>query len=151
MNILIWHVHGSWTTAFVQGPHRYLIPDAARNGGRGAAPAWDWPPSAIEIGPQQLADEPIDLVVPQRPHEFEMAAGWLRRAPGRDVPAVYLEHNAPGGPAASSRHPAAGPGSTFTLVHVTHFNAARDAGRTRDDGGRARDRGPGLPLHRRPR
>ena len=26
MNILIWHVHGAWTTAFVQGKHRYLIP-----------------------------------------------------------------------------------------------------------------------------
>ena len=26
MNILLWHVHGSWTTAFVQGQHRYLVP-----------------------------------------------------------------------------------------------------------------------------
>ena len=26
MNILLWHVHGSWTTSFVQGKHRYLIP-----------------------------------------------------------------------------------------------------------------------------
>ena len=26
MNILLWHVHGSWTTSFVQGKHRYLVP-----------------------------------------------------------------------------------------------------------------------------
>lgn len=26
MNILIWHVHGSWLTSFVQGPHTYLVP-----------------------------------------------------------------------------------------------------------------------------
>src|SRR5204862_228018 len=26
MRILLWHVHGSWTTAFVQGDHDYLIP-----------------------------------------------------------------------------------------------------------------------------
>ena len=26
MRILIWHVHGSWTTAFVAGPHDYLFP-----------------------------------------------------------------------------------------------------------------------------
>ena len=100
MNILIWHVHGSWTTAFVQGPHRYLIPTLPERGpwGGGRPAAWEWPASAIEIGPQQLADEPIDLVVLQRPEEFELAARWTRRTPGRDVPAVYLEHNAPGRP-----------------------------------------------------
>ena len=26
MRILIWHVHGSWTTSFVHGPHTYLLP-----------------------------------------------------------------------------------------------------------------------------
>src|SRR2546421_735067 len=26
MKILLWHVHGSWTTAFVQGAHEYLVP-----------------------------------------------------------------------------------------------------------------------------
>ncbi|MEU1846693.1 glycosyltransferase family 1 protein, partial [Micromonospora sediminicola] len=26
MNILLWHVHGSWTTSFVHGKHRYLVP-----------------------------------------------------------------------------------------------------------------------------
>ena len=133
MNILIWHVHGSWTTAFVQGPHRYLIPTLPERGpwGGGRPAAWEWPASAIETGPQQLADEPIDLVVLQRPGEFELAARWTRRTPGRDVPAVYLEHNAPVGPAASSRH-AAADRDDLTLVHVTHFNAVMwDAGRTR--------------------
>ena len=32
MNILLWHVHGSWTTSFVQGKHRYLIPVNAERG-----------------------------------------------------------------------------------------------------------------------
>ncbi len=27
MKILIWHVHGAWTTAFVHGPHDYLLAD----------------------------------------------------------------------------------------------------------------------------
>ena len=26
VRVLLWHVHGSWTTAFVQGRHEYLIP-----------------------------------------------------------------------------------------------------------------------------
>lgn len=133
MNILIWHVHGSWTTAFVHGPHRYLIPTLPERGqwGGGRPAAWDWPASAVETAPEQLADEPVDVVVLQRPEELELARRWLRRTPGRDVPAVYLEHNAPTGPAASSRHPAADR-DDLTLVHVTHFNALMwDVGRTR--------------------
>ena len=37
MRILIWHVHGAWATAFVQGGHEYLVPVDAQSGpdGRG--------------------------------------------------------------------------------------------------------------------
>jgi hypothetical protein len=135
MNILLWHVHGSWTTAFVQGRHRYLLPTLPERGpwGGGRPAAWDWPATAVEISPEQLADEPVDVLVLQRPEELELAARWLRRRPGRDVPTVYLEHNAPTGPAAGSRHPAADR-DDLTLVHVTHFNALMwDAGSTRTE------------------
>jgi glycosyltransferase involved in cell wall biosynthesis len=58
----------------------------------------------------------------QRPEEVELTERWLGRRPGRDVAAVFLEHNAPrGGPAASSRHPLADR-DDLLLVHVTHFN-----------------------------
>lgn len=133
MNILLWHVHGSWTTAFVQGPHRYLIPTLPERGpwGGGRPEHWEWPASAVEVSPEQLADTDVDVVVLQRPEEFDLAARWLRRVPGRHVPAVFLEHNAPRGPAATSRHPAADR-DDVTLVHVTHFNAVMwDAGSTR--------------------
>ena len=53
MNVLLWHVHGSWTTALVQGPHTYLLPVVPDRGpdGRGRAQTWDWPPGAIEVTP----------------------------------------------------------------------------------------------------
>ena len=133
MNILIWHVHGSWTTAFVQGPHRYLLPTLPERGpwGGGRPAAWDWPDTAVEVAPEQLADEPVDVVVLQRPEEWELAARWLRRTPGRDVPVVFVEHNAPRGHAATSRHPMADR-DDLLLVHVTAFNALMwDAGSTR--------------------
>ncbi len=133
MNILLWHVHGSWTTAFVQGAHRYLLPRLPERGawGGGRPAAWDWPADAVEVTPEQLADSDVDVVVLQRPEELELVARWLRRVPGRDVPAVYLEHNAPRGAAATSRHPVADR-HDLTLVHVTHFNALMwDAGCTR--------------------
>jgi hypothetical protein len=133
VNILIWHVHGSWTTAFVQGPHRYLLPTLPERGpwGGGRPAAWDWPASAVEIHPNQLAVEPVDVLVLQRPEEWERAERWLRRRPGRDVPVVYLEHNAPRGHAATTRHPMADR-DDLVLVHVTAFNALMwDAGTTR--------------------
>jgi glycosyltransferase involved in cell wall biosynthesis len=63
------------------------------------------------------------VVVLQRPEELDGLAGaWLGgRRPGRDVPAVYVEHNAPQGRVAALRHPAAGR-DDLLIVHVTHFN-----------------------------
>ncbi|MFC8794572.1 glycosyltransferase [Streptomyces cinereoruber] len=123
MNILLWHVHGSWTTAFVQGPHTYLVPVTPDRGpdGLGRARTFVWPDSVREVTPAELAETPVDLVVLQRPHEAELAERWLRRRPGRDVPAVYLEHNAPDGDVPDTRHPCADR-DDLTLVHVTHFN-----------------------------
>ncbi|TKA12995.1 glycosyltransferase [Actinacidiphila oryziradicis] len=124
MNILLWHVHGSWTNAFVQGPHTYLVPVTPDRGpdGLGRARTFSWPDSVKELSPEQLRDAPADLVVLQRPHEAALAEQWLGgRRPGRDVPAVYLEHNAPDGDVPHTRHPCAGR-DDLLLVHVTHFN-----------------------------
>ena len=124
LRILIWHVHGSWTTAFVQGRHRCLLPADPERGpdGRGRADTWVWPDNAQEVAPERLAAEPVDAVVLQRPHELELAERWLGgRRPGRDVPAVYVEHNAPQGDVPRTRHPLADR-SDIPIVHVTHFN-----------------------------
>ncbi|MDI3330873.1 MAG: glycosyltransferase [Micrococcus sp.] len=123
MRILIWHVHGSWMTAFVQGGHEYLLPVDAERGpdGRGRAQTWDWPASARELTAEQLAGERVDLVVLQRPHEAGLLQDWTGLRAGVDVPAVYLEHNAPTGAAVASRHPYAGQ-DAIPVVHVTHFN-----------------------------
>jgi glycosyltransferase involved in cell wall biosynthesis len=123
--VLIWHVHGSWTTAFVQGGHDCFIPVTPDRGpdGLGRARTWDWPANAVEVTPAQAADLDVDVVVLQRPHELEgLAERWLGgRRPGRDVPAIYVEHNAPQGRIAEMSHPAADR-PDLTLVHVTHFN-----------------------------
>jgi glycosyltransferase involved in cell wall biosynthesis len=125
MRILLWHVHGSYTTALVQGGHQYLLPTLPDRGpdGRGRARTWDWPASAVEVTPAEAGAAEVDAVVLQRPVELDhLAATWLGgRRPGRDVPAVYLEHNAPQGRIADMRHPAADR-PELTVVHVTRFN-----------------------------
>ena len=126
MRILLWHVHGSWTTSFVQGDHHYLLPvDPARSpDGLGRARTWNWPASVEEVAVEDLRATEVDLVVLQRPHEPELAHRWLGRRPGHDVPAVYVEHNTPlrGRPdVPDTRHPMAEQ-DRIPVVHVTGFN-----------------------------
>lgn len=119
MRIMLWHVHGSWTTSFVQGNHTYLVPVLPGRGpnGRGRADTYDWPPNAVEMTPQQLAETDIDLVIAQRPHELGLVRRWL----GRRLPTIYVEHNTPKVDVPNSRHPMADR-DDVVLVHVTHFN-----------------------------
>jgi hypothetical protein len=130
MNILLWHVHGSWTTAFVQGKHRYLLPVTDDRGpwGRGRARTWDWPGSVEEVPFERLGREDIDLVLLQRPEELDLLSQW---APAIRAPKVYLEHNTPKGDVPATRHPMADR-DDVVIVHVTHFNALFwDCGGTR--------------------
>jgi len=119
MRILVWHVHGSWMTSFVQGGHTYLIPVLPDRGpdGRGRADTYDWPDNAIEVPPERLRESDVDVMVLQRPHEFRLAQRWL----GRTVPAIYVEHNTPRGDVPYTRHPMADR-DDIILAHVTHFN-----------------------------
>ena len=125
MRVFLWHVHGAWTTAFVHGPHEYLIPVLPDRGpnGLGRAKTYVWPEQAIEVTPEEAAGTQVDVVVLQRPQELDgLAEEWLGgRRPGREVPAVYVEHNAPQGRINDMRHPVADR-PELTLVHVTHFN-----------------------------
>jgi hypothetical protein len=120
VNILVWHVHGAWTTAFVHGRHRYLVPVDDERGpyGRGRARTYRWPDAAVEVTPDDVAATDVDVVVAQRPEELELAASWLG---GRRVPVVYVEHNTPKGDVPLTRHPMADR-DNVRLVHVTHFN-----------------------------
>jgi hypothetical protein len=111
-------------TSFVAGQDDYLLPVLPDRGqdGRGRAQTWQWPARAVEIAPAELRETPFDVVVLQRPAEVELLQRWTGLRAGTDVPAVYVEHNAPSASAAGSRHPLADR-DDITVVHVTGFNA----------------------------
>ena len=113
MNILLWHVHGSWTTAFVQGKHRYLIPvNPQRDAfGRGRARTYDWPANAEERPLAEIRD--ADVAIVQRPEEISLVP--------RHLPVIYVEHNTPQGHVPVTRHPMADR-DDLVIAHVTHFN-----------------------------
>jgi len=114
-------VHGSWIESFVSGGHRYLIPlNAAGDAhGRGLC-GRNWP-AAQEVSLDRLREEDVDLVVLQRPEEIELVERFLGRRPGIDVPAVYVEHNAPRPYAVDAVHPLA-ERCDIPVVHVTDYN-----------------------------
>ncbi|MDT4995288.1 MAG: hypothetical protein QOH97_5180 [Actinoplanes sp.] len=123
MNILLWHVHGSWTTAFVQGKHRYLVPvNAARDAwGRGRAETFEWPSTVEEKRLEDIHD--VDVAIVQRPEELDLVPAH--------VPVVYVEHNTPKGGVPDTRHPMADR-DDLIIAHVTHFNELFwDTGATR--------------------
>jgi hypothetical protein len=113
VNILLWHVHGSWTTSFVQGKHRYLIPvnDARDEWGRGRARTFDWPDSVEELPLDEIHD--ADVAIVQRPEEIDLVPPSL--------PVIYVEHNTPKGDVPNTRHPMADR-DDLVIAHVTHFN-----------------------------
>lgn len=116
MRILVWHVHGGWMNAFLRGSHEYIV----------ARPDHDETPPHLPAGARAVAesalrDEDVDLVVLQRLEEITVVARLLGRTPGRDVPAVFVEHNTPKERPIDQRHPLADQRS-IPIVHVTHFN-----------------------------
>jgi hypothetical protein len=122
LRVLLWHVHGSWTDAFVRGRHDYLLPVSPEGPPWGLGKAGRNWPSVTEVPLDRLAEAEPDVVVLQRPEELDLVAHL-------GVPSVYVEHNAPRPYAASSEHPLAGR-SDITVAHVTHFNQAMwDCGR----------------------
>ncbi|MEE2523544.1 glycosyltransferase [Pseudarthrobacter sp. J75] len=121
MRILLWHVHGGWTDAFVRGRHEYLLPVLPEGGpsglGRGGR---DWP-AATEVVLAELDPDSVDAVVLQRPEEVAEVQRVLGRRPGVDLPAVYVEHNTPKGGVPLTRHPLADQ-RAIPIVHVSYFN-----------------------------
>jgi hypothetical protein len=129
----MWHVHGSWSTAFVQGGHHYLVPTVPSRGpdGRGRAETWDWPPEVVEVEPEHAGDADVDVLIAQRLRDLDLFEEWFGRRPGIDVPVIYVEHNTPPGPLEGSRHPLADR-DDVVIVHVTSFNdVVWDCGDTR--------------------
>lgn len=132
MRILMWDVHGGYTDSLVAGTHDYLFLRRDKSGRGGLARYGNSAPNnAYEVTADELHDQPPHLVLLQRLEEIELCAEHLGRRPGRDLPAIFLEHNTPKTDVPLTRHPLADAPSVL-VVHVTHFNQLFwDCGRTR--------------------
>lgn len=131
MRILLWHVHGGYSDSLAHLSHEmcFLSGDPADRPGRRLRDP-GWPASASYVRPEEMRREPPDLVLIQRLEEIEQFTRLLGRRPGRDLPAIFLEHNTPRAEVPNSLHPLAD-APEWLVVHVSHFNHLFwDCGRT---------------------
>ncbi|HEU5438363.1 MAG TPA: glycosyltransferase [Ktedonobacterales bacterium] len=131
LNILIWHIHGSYLNALCRVPHNWYLPVKPGKpegyGGRGAT--FDWAEWVREVPAEQVRHLELDLVIYQTPRNYTVDADELLTPAQRRLPAIYLEHNTPKPSAVDTRHLVDDPG--MLLVHVTHYNRLMwDNGRT---------------------
>jgi hypothetical protein len=122
LNILIWHIHGSYLNALARIEHDWWLPvkPGKPEGYGGRGPTFDLPEWVHEVPAERVRDLDLDLVIYQTPKNLEVDGPEILSERQRALPRIYLEHNTPKPDAVSTRHPARD--RQMLLVHVTHYN-----------------------------
>jgi hypothetical protein len=122
LNILIWHIHGSYLNALARIEHNWYLPTKPGRpegyGGRG--PTFDLPGYVREVPAERVRDLDLDLIIYQTPKNYFEDGPEILSESQRALPSIYLEHNTPRPSAYDTRHPLDDP--SVLLVHVTHYN-----------------------------
>jgi hypothetical protein len=131
LNILIWHIHGSYLNTLARLDHNWYLPikPGRPEGYGGRGPTFDLPDYVREVPAEQVRNLDLDLIIYQTPKNYFEDQFELLSSEQRRLPKIYLEHNTPKPNAVDTRHPIDDP--DVLLVHVTHYNRLMwDNGRT---------------------
>ena len=131
LNILTWHVHGTYLNNLCQTPHNWYLPvkegRPAGYGGRGIT--FEWPDWVTEVPASEVRNLDLDLILYQSTANYTEDQYEILTEAQRRLPRIYLEHNVPRPHAVVTQHLADDP--EVLLVHVTHYNRLMwDCGRT---------------------
>jgi hypothetical protein len=131
LNILIWHVHGSYLYYLTQAPHEFYLPSKSErtkdySGKFGHIP---WGDNVHDVPVDQVKDLDLDCVIFQLPHQYAIDQYDTLSPEQRRLPKIYLQHDAPEPHPVNSRHLVDDP--DILIVHVTDFNRLMwDCGRS---------------------
>lgn len=131
LNILIWHIHGTYLNNLTQAPHNFYLPikPGRPEGYGGKGRTFIWPKHVWEVPAEEVRSLPLDLVIYQTPGNFFQDRFEILSPEQQRLPKIYLEHNAPREHPTDTKHPIDDP--NVLLIHVTHFNNLMwDSGRT---------------------
>ena len=122
LNILTWHIHGSYLNTLARIEHNWYLPikPGRPEGYGGRGPTFNLPDYVYDVPAEQVRDLKLDLVIYQSPKNYLEDQFELLTDEQRSLPKIYLEHNTPKPNAVDTRHPVDDP--NVLLVHVTHYN-----------------------------
>jgi hypothetical protein len=131
LNILTWHIHGTYLNNLCQTPHNWYLPVKEGRpvgyGGRGAT--FEWPDWVIEVPAPEVRHLDLDLILYQSSANYTQDQYEILAPHQLALPRVYLEHNVPRPNAVNERHFVDDPDTL--VVHVTHYNRLMwDCGRS---------------------
>ncbi|HEU5089338.1 MAG TPA: hypothetical protein VFT99_17905, partial [Roseiflexaceae bacterium] len=125
MNILTWHVHGSYLTSLAQIEHNWYLPvnpegspDMEGYIGRGNRSSL--PGYVRDVPAEQVRNLDLDLILFQSARNYQIDQYDILSEEQRRLPRIYLEHNTPRPHATDTRHIVDDP--DMLIVHVTHYN-----------------------------
>lgn len=122
LNVLIWHVHGSYLYYLAHAPHDFYVlskPDRPP-GYTGRSGHIPWPKNVHDMPVQRLRDYKFDCIIYQSPQQYHKDQYELLTPEQRRAPKIYIEHDPPQEHPTDTPHPVDDSG--VLLVHVTHFN-----------------------------
>jgi glycosyltransferase involved in cell wall biosynthesis len=131
LNILTWHIHGSYLYYLSRIPHRIFLPKKwrAEQGYGGRTASFAWPDNVIEVDAKEVADLDLDCVLFQSQKNYEYDQYEILSPQQQRLPRIYLEHDPPREHPTDTLHPVQDPNAL--LVHVTPFNRLMwDSGNT---------------------
>ena len=122
LNILIWHIHGSYLNTLARIEANWYLPvkPGRPEGYGGRGPTFDLPDYVREVPAEQVRNLKLDLIIYQTPKNYTEDQFELLSEEQRRLPKIYLEHNTPKPNAVDTRHLIDDP--NVLLVHVTHYN-----------------------------
>ena len=124
LNILIWHIHGSYLNTLARVDHDWFLPvkEGRPEGYGGRGWTFDLPANLHEIPAGEVREREFDVVVLQTPKNLTEDLPALLGPMQHRPPLLYLEHNVPRPHAVATRHPLADSPVPGLLVHVTPYN-----------------------------
>ncbi|HEX7082337.1 MAG TPA: glycosyltransferase [Gammaproteobacteria bacterium] len=122
LNVLTWHVHGSYLWYLSRVPHRLYLPikPGRPEGYGGRLPGLPWPDNVVEVPAEAARDLELDCVLFQSRKSYVEDQHEILSPAQRRLPRIFLEHDPPREQPTDTRHPVDDP--NVLLVHVTAFN-----------------------------
>jgi len=122
LNILIWHVHGSYLYYLTQTPHHFYVPSKPDRKGDyiGRWGHIPWGDNVHDVPAEEVKNLELDAIIFQLPHQYTEEQYLILSEEQRRLPKIYLQHDPPFEHPTNAKHLVDDP--NVLVVHVTAYN-----------------------------